>query len=145
MNKAPREYWEEYGYRFRFDYHIEEYEQDPNDEGIGLLLSQDIAKRINERGNGVYSHDYPILWQEGRGIPPIPHDLAAIHLLQCALALQRLADLQERRAAQVTGASGDTAGADGRSPPTGRQAAFKFRGFTPGMTPYVSALAARGR
>ncbi len=108
MNKSPRKFWEEYRYRFRFENEIEEQEQAPYDEGIGLLLIENIAKRVYELGNGIGLHDYPALWQDGRGAPPIPHDLAAQYLRQCALALQRLADLEERRATQPTEEAEDT-------------------------------------
>lgn len=94
----PRGFWEHNGFWFDFENQLEEYEQYPRDEWIGAFLAETMRGRLEDLGNGIYARDNSALSNGIHGIPPMPHDLAAKYLGNCATALQRLADLEQRRA-----------------------------------------------
>lgn len=97
----PRTFWEGRNPGPALDTTLDAYERDLTDgvisnEMLGIFLHDRMGNHLRTLGDGLYAHDHP---QTGaHSLPPLPHDLAARYLRQCAAALERLAALEARRA-----------------------------------------------
>ncbi len=89
--KDPRGYWEQWSSRVEYLARQHVQADAPSDEGIGIFLHDTLARTLRELGDGIWARE------SQTGILPLPHDLAARYLQECATALRLLAEFEEQR------------------------------------------------
>jgi hypothetical protein len=96
----PRAFWEARYPTPTFDGQVEQFEDDfargqLTDEQLGLFLFERLGNFLRNVGDGLYTYDHPDTGTLSTA--PLPHDLAARYLHNCATALERLATLEAHR------------------------------------------------